>query len=353
MPFLTGSWGNPASTHSFGREARRAVEEARERIACLIGAKPGEVFFTSGGSESDTWAVLGTEAAHCVTTAVEHHAVLNAFGEKERRGAGVDRIAPGRDGAVSAEAVREKIGPDTGLVSVMTANNETGVLQPAEEIGAFCRERNVPFHTDAVQALGQVPVNVDRLGCDLLSASAHKFGGPKGVGILYVRSGMKLSPLVFGGMQQRGMRPGTENAAGCAGMAAALEEAVGEMAAEGERIKALRDLMIRLIRERVPGAALNGRETGRLPGNVNFRFPGVDGGALLARLDLEGVAASAGAACTAGVVETSHVLLAMGLSREEASQSIRFTLGRENTAEEIERTVTILEKAVRETAKQT
>ncbi len=348
LPYMTGTWGNAAAVHSFGREARRALEESRGKIASLIGAKDTEVFFTSGGSESDTWAVLGTPAAHCVTTAVEHHAVLNAFLEKERRGSAVTRVLPNADGAVRAEDVLAAVGPDTGLVSVMTANNVTGVIQPVAEIGEGCRERGVPFHTDAVQALGHIPVDVERIGCSLLSASAHKFGGPKGIGILYIRSGIRIANLIFGGLQQRGLRPGTEDAASAVGMAAALEEAVGEMASVEGRIAALRDRLVGLIRERIPGARLNGRETGRLAGNADVLFPGVDGNTLLLRLDMEGIAASAGSACTAGVVEVSHVLPAMGLTEEEAARSIRFTLGRETAPEEIDRTVAVLERIVGE-----
>ncbi|MBR4500771.1 MAG: cysteine desulfurase [Clostridia bacterium] len=339
---LKDVWGNAASVHSFGREARRAVEESRERIAALIGAKPGEVYFTSGGSESDTWAILCMPSGHCVTTAIEHHAAMNAFEALEKRGTRVDRVLPGRDGAVKAEDVLDRVGPDTGLVSVMTANNETGVIQPVKEIGEKLRERGVPFHTDAVQALGQIPVDVDSLGCSLLSASAHKFGGPKGIGILYIRSGTGIGNLIHGGLQQRGLRPGTEDPAGCVGMAAALEEAVDEMEDAGNRIREMRDTLIRLVRERVPDAVLNGRTEGRLFCNANIRFPGIDGSALLMRLDMEGVAASAGSACTAGVVETSHVLTAMGLTEKEASESIRFTLGRENTPQEIQRTAEII-----------
>ena len=348
MPWLKDGRGNASSAHSFGREARRAVEESRETIAALIGAKPGEVYFTSGGSESDTWAIMCMPSCHCVTTAIEHHAALNAFKALEKRGIRVDRVLPGRDGAVRAEDVLDRVGPETGLVSVMTANNETGVIQPVKEIGERLRERGIPFHTDAVQALGQIPVNADSLGCGLLSASAHKFGGPKGIGILYVRSGIRIGNLIYGGLQQRGLRPGTENPAGCVGMAAALEEAVEEMADEGKRIREMRDSLVCLVRERVPEAVLNGRAEGRLLCNANIRFPGIDGSALLMRLDMEGIAASAGSACTAGVVETSHVLTAMGLTEKEASESIRFTLGGENTPEEIRRTADVISRIVHE-----
>ena len=271
LPVMKNGWGNAASAHSFGREARRAVEESRERIAALIGAKPGEVYFTSGGSESDTWAILCVPSVHCVTTAIEHHAAMNAFAALEKRGIRVDRVPPGRDGAVKAADVLDRVGPETGLVSVMTANNETGVIQPVKEIGEKLRERGVPFHTDAVQALGQIPVDVDSLGCSLLSASAHKFGGPKGIGILYVRKGTGIGNLIHGGLQQRGLRPGTENPAGCVGMAAALEEAVDEMEDAGNRIRGMRDALIRLVRERVPDAILNGRAGDRLFCNANIR----------------------------------------------------------------------------------
>ncbi len=349
LPYLKGCCGNAASVHSFGREARRGVEESRERIALMIGAGPGEVFFTSGGSESDTWAVCSMAAKHCVTTAIEHHAVLNAFAAIEKRGTAVDRVLPGKDGAVRAQDILDAVRDDTGLVSVMYANNETGVIQPVKEIGEKLWERGIPFHTDAVQALGQIPVNVDELHCSLMSASAHKFGGPKGVGFLYIRTGTPIASLIYGGLQQRGLRPGTENPAGCVGMAAALTQAAEEMESTEKRKREMRDAFIRLVKERVPGAVLNGREEGRLSCNANFRFPGADGSALLMRLDMEGIAASAGSACTAGVVETSHVLTAMGLSEREATESIRFTLGGENTMDEIKRTAEVLARIVPET----
>ncbi len=341
-------YGNPSSLYALGQRAKEDLERSRGEIAALIGAKPGEVYFTSGGSESDTWAILCVPSVHCVTTAIEHHAAMNAFAALEKRGIRVDWVPPGRDGAVKAADVLDRVGPETGLVSVMTANNETGVIQPVKEIGEKLRERGVPFHTDAVQALGQIPVDVDSLGCSLLSASAHKFGGPKGIGILYVRKGTGIGNLIHGGLQQRGLRPGTENPAGCVGMAAALEEAVDEMEDAGNRIRGMRDTLIRLVRERVPDAILNGRAGDRLFCNANIRFPGTDGSALLMRLDMEGIAASAGSACTAGVVETSHVLTAMGLNEKEASESLRFTLGRENTPEEILRTADIISRIVNE-----
>ena len=345
MPYLRGVWGNASSIHSFGREARRAIEEAREEIASFIGAQPDEIFFTSGGTESDNWAVTcGAESlgadGRVLTSPIEHHAVLNACAALQSRGVPVRFVACDRLGRVDPEEIRESgFGPQ--LVSVMTANNEIGTLEPIDAIGAICREKNWLFHTDAVQAVGAVPVNVKQSGADLLSASAHKFGGPKGVGFLFIRRGVKLSPLLRGGAQEHEKRAGTENTAGIVGMAAALRRAQGKLR-DREKLTSLRNEMQREILRRIPDTFPNGDMEQRLPGNLNLRFAGADAEALMLRLDLRGVAVSAGAACASGTPEVSHVLRAIGLSEKEARECLRFSLSEENTREEIEKVIAFL-----------
>ncbi len=353
MPYLTGAYGNASGIHAPGREARKAVEEARETVAACVGASPGEIFFTSGGSESDTWAVLGTfdrrqrGKDRLVASAVEHHAVLRAGEAVGAHGGRVTLLRPDAEGRIDPETVSDALGEDTFLVSVMTANNEIGTLEPVEGIGALLRERGVLFHTDAVQALGMVPVRADRIGCDLLSASAHKFGGPKGIGFLYIRRGTPISPLILGGTQEMGRRAGTENTAAVVGMAAALECAGAEMEKTRTAMTAIRDRMIRRILTEIPGAHLNGPREGRLAGNVNVRFDGVDASLLLMRLDMAGIYASAGAACTAGLTEPSHVLKALGLGEEEIKSAVRFSLGRETTLPEADTAVDLLKQILK------
>ena len=354
LPYMTECFGNAASIHGTGREAHRALDRARKQVAAVLGAQPQEVYFTSGGSESDNWAVKGVAWAargrgkHVITSAVEHHAVLNACAWLEGMGFEVTRLPVDALGRVDPDSVARAVRPDTVLISVMTANNEIGTLQPIREIGEIARSRGVPFHTDAVQAAGHIPVNVEELQVDLLSLSAHKFHGPKGVGVLYVRRGTKLDSLIHGGAQERGLRAGTPNVPGAVGLAKALELAAASLPESADRVRALRDQLIREIRARIPDAVLNGDPERRLPGNVHFSFPGVDGEALLLRLDLAGIACSGGSACTSGAQEPSHVLAAIGQAPELAKGGLRMTLGEENTPEEIKEVLRVLPEIVQD-----
>ena len=341
MPYLTEIYGNPSSIHGTGREAHQALETARRRTAAALEAKPQEIYFTSGGSESDNWAIRGAAMAnqsrgrHLITDAIEHHAVLHTFRELEREGFEVTYLQPDGQGRIDPAEVERAIRPDTVLISVMTANNEIGTLQPVWEIGNIAREKGVLFHTDAVQAIGAVPVKVEEMNADLLSLSAHKFYGPKGTGALYIRQGTKISPLIQGGAQERSLRAGTENVAGIVGLGCAIERAVRNLAENAARTARLRDRLIGGILERIPGAILNGDPVNRLPGNAHFTFRDVDGEALLLRLDLMGIAASGGSACTAGAAEPSHVLAALGQPEILAKGGLRMSLGPENTEDEI------------------
>ena len=354
LPCMTECFGNAASIHGTGREAHRALDRARKQVAAVLGAQPQEIYFTSGGSESDNWAVKGVAWAargrgkHVITSAVEHHAVLNACAWLEGMGFEVTRLPVDALGRVDPDSVARAVRPDTVLISVMTANNEIGTLQPIREIGEIARSRGVPFHTDAVQAAGHIPVNVEELQVDLLSLSAHKFHGPKGVGVLYVRRGTKLDSLIHGGAQERGLRAGTPNVPGAVGLAKALELASASLPESADRVRALRDQLIREIRARIPDAVLNGDPERRLPGNVHFSFPGVDGEALLLRLDLAGIACSGGSACTSGAQEPSHVLAAIGQTPELAKGGLRMTLGEENTPEEIKEVLRVLPEIVQD-----
>ena len=354
LPCMTECFGNAASIHGTGREAHRALDRARKQVAAVLGAQPQEIYFTSGGSESDNWAVKGVAWAargrgkHVITSVVEHHAVLNACAWLEGMGFEVTRLPVDALGRVDPDSVARALRPDTVLISVMTANNEIGTLQPIREIGEIARSRGVPFHTDAVQAAGHILVNVEELQVDLLSLSAHKFHGPKGVGVLYVRRGTKLDSLIHGGAQERGLRAGTPNVPGAVGLAKALELAAASLPESADRVRALRDQLIREIRARIPDAVLNGDPERRLPGNVHFSFPGVDGEALLLRLDLAGIACSGGSACTSGAQEPSHVLAAIGQAPELAKGGLRMTLGEENTPEEIKEVLRVLPEIVQD-----
>ena len=354
LPCMTECFGNAASIHGTGREAHRALDRARKQVAAVLGAQPQEIYFTSGGSESDNWAVKGVAWAargrgkHVITSAVEHHAVLNACAWLEGMGFEVTRLPVDALGRVDPDSVARAVRPDTVLISVMTANNEIGTLQPIREIGEIARSRGVPFHTDAVQAAGHIPVNVEELQVDLLSLSAHKFHGPKGVGVLYVRRGTKLDSLIHGGAQERGLRAGTPNVPGAVGLAKALELAAASLPESADRVRALRDQLIREIRARIPDAVLNGDPERRLPGNVHFSFPDVDGEALLLRLDLAGIACSGGSACTSGAQEPSHVLAAIGQAPDLAKGGLRMTLGEENTPEEIKEVLRVLPEIVQD-----
>ncbi len=352
LPYLENWYGNPSSLYSFGQKSKEALESARERIAACLGADPKEITFTSGGSEADNQAILSAAILgerkgkkHIVSTAFEHHAVLHTLEKLKREGYEITLLDVHPSGVVTPEEVAAAIRPDTCLVTIMFANNEIGTIQPIREIGAICREKGVLFHTDAVQAVGHVPVNVKEDNIDMLSLSAHKFHGPKGTGVLYARRGVRLFSLIEGGAQERGKRAGTENLAAIAGMAAALEEACGALEENRRRILPLRERLIDGLSE-IPHGALNGDRERRLPGNVNFCFEGIEGESLLLLLDDRGVCASSGSACTSGSLDPSHVLLAIGRPHDVAHGSLRLTLSEENTAEEIEETIGAVKEVV-------
>ncbi len=345
-------YGNPSSLHSPGQEARSLLEECREEIAAVLGAKPKEILFTSGGSEADNQAILS--AAHLgklkgkmkiVSTAIEHHAVLHTLNKLKKEGYEIVLLPVGSNGIVRIEDVEAALDDKTCLVSVMFANNEIGTLQPVEEIGRLCRAKKILFHTDAVQAVGHTAVNVEAIGCDYLALSAHKFGGPKGVGALYVRTGAPLYSLIEGGAQERGKRAGTEDLPAIRAMTAALKEAIGELPEAAKKVTAMRDRLIEGL-EKIPHSALNGDREKRLPGNVSFCFEGIEGESLLLLLDDKGIAASSGSACTSGSLDPSHVLLAIGRVHDVAHGSLRLTLSAENTPEEIEYLIEEVPKVV-------
>ena len=342
LPFLTENYGNPSSLYTSGQLAREAVEKARETVARCIGASPREIYFTSGGSEADNQAILsaaelGKKAGktHIVSDAIEHHAVLHTLKKLEKQGFEVTYLPAHENGIVRVEELEAALRDDTCLVTIMYANNEIGTLQPVRKIGEILKRRGILFHTDAVQAVGHVPVDVNLDNVDMLSASAHKFHGPKGVGFLYVRKGVKLLSFIEGGAQERGKRAGTENVAGICGTAVALEEAVENMAANALRLTALRDRLIKGLAE-IPHSALNGDPLKRLPSNVSFCFEGIEGESLLLLLDDRGIEASSGSACTSGSLDPSHVLLAIGRVHDVAHGSLRLTLGDDATEEQVD-----------------
>lgn len=345
LPYIKECYGNPSAIYSLGSSAKKAVNHARRTIAGAIGAKQEEIFFTAGGTEADNWALKAAAEAcrdkgkHIITTKIEHHAVLHTCRYLETRGFEVTYLDVDREGLVDPEALKTAIRPDTILISVMFANNEIGTVEPIREIGALARERGILFHTDAVQAFGQIPIRVDELPVDMLSASGHKINGPKGIGFLYVRSGLNLPPFLHGGAQERKRRAGTENVPGIVGLEAAAARALRIMEKKTERETALRDYLIRRIEKEIPYCRLNGHRTRRLPGNVNFSFRFVEGESLVLMLDRKGICASSGSACTSGDLDPSHVLLAIGLNAEEASGSLRMTLSEENTKEELDSAV--------------
>lgn len=352
LPYLSQTFGNPSSIHSFGRETREAVYEAREKVARLIGAKSSEIIFTSGGTEANNLAIKGVALAregggHIITSAIEHHAVLVPCQYLERKGFEVSFLPVDHDGFLDPDDVRRAITNKTILISIMHSNHEVGTLEPLEEIGKLAMERDIPFHTDAVQSGGKVPIDVSALGVNLLSLSAHKLYGPKGVGAMYLRNGTKILPQIFGGHQESNLRAGTENVAGIVGFGEAAEVALHEMEVDGEKVYGLRDRLWEKIKEGVESVRLNGHPTKRLPNTLNIAFDCVEGESLMINLDLRGIAVSMGSACTSGSLETSHVLLAMGLSPIMARGSIRFSLGMENTQEEVEYTANTLEEIVR------
>lgn len=349
---LESVFGNPSSLHAFGREAREHLENARCKVAELIGALPEEIVFTSGGTEADNLAVLGVAYAyrsqgnHVITSSIEHHAVLDACKALSRDGFDVTYLPVDQYGFVDPDDVRKALRKDTILITVMHANNEIGTIEPIEEIAAIARENGIVFHTDAVQTAGHIPVNVEKLGVDLLSLSAHKFYGPKGVGALYVRKGIHLLPILHGGGQEGNRRPGTENLPGIVGLGKAAEIAAKELDSQVVSIERLRDRLVKGVMEKIPDVKLNGHPVHRLPQNAHFSFWGVDGSSLLRGLDMEGIAASAGSACSSGDLRPSHVLLAIGLPLELATASVRLTLGRANTEEDVDYCIGALSRLV-------
>lgn len=352
LPYFRQQYGNPSSLYAFGQEAKEALERARATVAGVLNCEPREIIFTSGGSEADNQAIRSAAAVgaragkrHIISTAFEHHAVLHTLSKLEKEGFEVTLLDVHSDGLVRVEELAAAIRPDTCLVTVMYANNEIGTIQPIADIGRVCRERGVLFHTDAVQAAGHLPIDVRAQNIDLLSLSAHKFHGPKGVGALYARRGIALTNLIEGGAQERGRRAGTENTAGIAGMAAALDEAARNMERDSAKMTALRDRLIAGLSQ-IPHSALNGDAERRLPGNVSFCFEGIEGESLLLLLDDKGVCASSGSACTSGSLDPSHVLLAIGRPHEVAHGSLRLTLSGETSGEDIDYTIKAVTEVV-------
>ena len=353
LPFFSAEFGNASSIHTFGQRARSAVETAREQIATLLNARPQEIIFTSGGTESDNHAIFGViahatgNAKHIITSAIEHEAVLNACQSLEKQqDVAVTYLPVSREGLVDPEAVRRALRPETVLITIMHANNELGAIQPIEEIGRISAEAGVYFHTDAVQSIGKIPVDVKTLQLHLLSLSGHKFYAPKGVGALYIKSGTRLRQLLFGGHHQRGFRPGTENVPGIVGLGKAAELARLSLAEDASRISSLRDQLERELLARIPDSFANAANAPRTPNTTNLTFPGIEGEALIISLDLKGLACSTGAACSSGAVEPSHILTAIGLSAAEARASIRFSLGRHTTLDQLTTAIQIVPASV-------
>ena len=351
MPYLTTVYGNPSSVHAFGQEAKKGLDAARDQVAAALNCTPGEVIFTGCGTESDNTAILGVaekyknKGKHIITSSVEHHAVLHTCEHLQKQGYDVTYLPVDEYGRVTAEQVRKALREDTILVTIMFANNEVGTIMPISEIAAVCHEKGVLFHTDAVQAIGHVPVDVKAMGIDMLSLSAHKFHGPKGVGALYCRKGIKLPSYIMGGAQEKGRRAGTENVAGIVGLGAAIKLACDNLSENAAKMTILRDRLMRGLAE-IPEVKLNGHPTERLPNNVNYSMKYIEGESILLKLDLSGIAASSGSACTSGSLGPSHVLLAMGLPHEIAHGSVRLTLGDDTTQEDIDYTIEQLKEIV-------
>ena len=352
LPYFTERYGNPSSVYTFAAQNKEDITKQRENIAELLGAKPEEIYFTAGGSESDNWALkataeaYGKDGGHIITSKIENHAILHTCEYLEKRGYSITYLDVDENGSVDPADVEAAIRPDTVLISIMFANNEIGTIQPIKEIGAIAKKHGILFHTDAVQAFAQVPINVDEMGIDMLSASGHKFNGPKGIGFLYIRKGVKIRSFVHGGAQERKRRAGTENVPGIIGIGTAAKRAAATM---DERIKKeteLRDHMIQRISAEIPYCRLNGDPTKRLPNNVNFSFQFVEGESLLIMLDMKGICASSGSACTSGSLDPSHVLLAIGLPHEIAHGSLRMTLGADTTLEDVDYVVDCLKEIV-------
>jgi len=342
LPYFREYYGNASSVYGIAKESKKALEKARAQVAAAIGAKPEEVYFTAGGSESDNLALRGVAEAyqkkgnHIITTKIEHHAILHTAEYLEKHGVEVTYLNVDEFGRISLEELEKAIRPETILISIMFANNEIGTIQPIAEIGAIAKKHGILFHTDAVQALGHVPIDVEKMNIDLLSMSGHKLGAPKGIGAIYIRKGVAVTPLIFGGAQESKRRAGTENIPGIVGMGMAAELAVKEMEEMTEKLTAMRDKLIRGILEQIPHSRLNGHPAERLPGNCNISFEFIEGESLLLLLDALGIAASSGSACTSGSLDPSHVLMAIGLPHEVAHGSLRLTMDRDNTEEEID-----------------
>lgn len=348
VDYMTQDFGNPSSPHSFGRKVRPAVRKARQQVAALIGAKTEEIFFTSGGSESDNWAIKGIAFAqkekgrHIITTAIEHHAVLHTCQWLERQGFEITYLPVDEKGMVNIKDVEAAIRPETILISVMFANNEVGTIEPIAQIGALAHERNICFHTDAVQAAGHVKIDVEQMHIDMLSLSGHKFYGPKGIGVLYIRRGVKIDVMQQGGSQEKGLRAGTENTPAIVGIGLAAELAANELTDQKARLEKLRDDLIAGIESSIPDVQLNGSRTERLPGNVHLSFAETSGEALLMALDMKGAAVASGSACTSGSLDPSHVLLALGFDEKTADGAIRISLGRGNDAADVQYLLDVL-----------
>ncbi|WP_058486218.1 cysteine desulfurase NifS [Defluviitalea phaphyphila] len=352
MPYFTESFGNPSSIYEIARENKKALDESRDKIAKLLGADSKEIYFTSGGTESDNWAIKGIadvykdKGNHIITSSIEHHAVLHTCEYLEKNGFEVTYLPVDEYGQVNPKDVEKAIKDNTILITIMYANNEIGTIQPIEEIGKIAKEKGVIFHTDAVQAVGHIPVDVKKANVDLLSLSGHKFHGPKGVGALYIRKGIKIKPLLHGGAQERGRRGGTENVPGIVGLAKALELAVENMEENNKKMIELRDYIIKGVTEKIEHVKLNGHPTNRLPNNINFTFDFIEGESLLLLLDMKGIYASSGSACTSGSLDPSHVLLSIGLPHERAHGSLRITIGDENTKAEADYFLEVLPSIV-------
>lgn len=342
LPYLKDNYGNPSSIYSIARKSKKAIEEARITVAECLGAMPKEIFFTGSGSEADNWAIMGYVNAnkekgnHIITSSIEHHAVLNVCKQLEKEGFEVTYLPVDENGLLTANQVAEAIKPTTILITIMYANNEIGTIEPITEIGKLAKEKNIVFHTDAVQAVGNIPINVNSLNVDMLSLSGHKIYGPKGIGALYIRKGTKINSFILGGNQESGKRAGTENVASIVGLSKALELSTQSLEEYNKKLVHLREITINKIIERIPYVRLNGDREKRLPGNVNFSFRYIEGESLLLMLDMKGIAASSGSACTSGSLDPSHVLLAIGLPHEIAHGSLRITFGHENTEQDVD-----------------
>lgn len=348
MPYMTDKFGSASTLYSLGRETRDAVETAREQVADLIGAHPAEVYFTSGGTESDNWAIFGVTAAkaskgkHVITCKIEHHAVLEPCHYLEKQGWAVTYLDVDANGFVNVDELADAITDQTVLITIMHANNEIGTIEPVEEIGSIARERKIHFHTDTVQSVGHIPVDVDKIGCDSLAISAHKLYGPKGIGAMYIRKGARVERYMRGGGQENNKRAGTHNVAGIVGLGKAAELAKARMADEAAKTTKLRDALIAGIESRIKDVKLNGDRVKRLPNNVNFSFAGVEGESMILLMDMNGICVSSGSACTSGSLDPSHVLMALGLKHEQAHGSLRMTLGKDNTSADIDKVLDTL-----------